>query len=231
MFLSYLKRFWLCVLGHYLVGGPITCHWDRAFWDWAICFASEFPDNFEILWCPAQILGSPARLCAAAPKYNRASSMFHSKYYVLSFKDSFFLSVNIELMWASKRISFCPSFQRTFSQKHCGLPIWILAKFSLASSCFSLNSGVLLCLLPLSPLSLTRMDGVIRHRCTLTLKFSLYFCGSFSWLFVYPSSYFSVQFEVDFPLVVTSREVGLHSPFTSLSWSFHIVTLAQLGPM
>ncbi|XP_039607848.1 SET and MYND domain-containing protein 5 isoform X2 [Polypterus senegalus] len=62
-------------------------------------------------------------------------------------------------------------------------------------------SGVLLGLLPLSPLSFKNGSDTW----TLTLEFSLYLFGSCSWFFVYYSHYPSANAEVDFPLEATSR--------------------------
>ena len=86
-------------LAHYPVGGPMTCNWDQAFWHWAAHFTPECLDGLEISLYLHRFKTPCVRCSKAAPEHNLASSMFHSRYSVLSFVCFIFASVNTELTW------------------------------------------------------------------------------------------------------------------------------------
>lgn len=56
---------------------------NRVFRRWAVYFALEFYDSFEISLCPEKIQGTPTRHIEAAPRQDLASSMFHCRYSIL----------------------------------------------------------------------------------------------------------------------------------------------------
>ena len=94
------------------------------------------------------VWGSKATL-----KHHWASSMFHGRLGALFFEGFIFSSVNIGLVWFTKKLLFCLIGPKYIFPEELWLPTCMLAKSSLAFLCLPLRSGIFLGLLPWIPFS------------------------------------------------------------------------------